>query len=68
MLVQLLYKQALCLHKLECYEYSTKLAKICGDLCPDGFEAWILLAEGLIQLKKIREALVVLDIVPYYDI
>ena len=44
-----------------------KLSKYCVDLCPESFEAWALLAECYFYMRKIKMALICLDIAPLYD-
>lgn len=51
---------------MEYYEYALKLAKICVDLCPESFEAWMLLAECYYFMRKIRMSLIAMDIAPLY--
>ena len=52
--------------KSEIYEYALKLSKICVDLCPESFEAWILLAECYFHVKRFKMSLICLDIAPLY--
>ena len=48
MMVHLLFKQAQCLVKFKHFEYALKVSKVCVDLCPTSFTAWMLYAECLI--------------------
>ena len=64
MMVHLLFKQAQCLLKFKYFEYAVKIAKVCIDLCPTSFEAWMLYAECLIELQDLKGALIALDLAP----
>ena len=53
-LVPLLLKQAEAVIKIELYEYAAKLAKFTIELCPESFEAYIILTKCLFYEKDIR--------------
>ena len=64
MMVQLLFKQALCLAKYKYFEIAVKVSKICCDLIPHSFEAWFLYAECQFELRNIKQGLIALDMAP----
>mmetsp|Transcript_32078 Transcript_32078/g.31384 ORF Transcript_32078/g.31384 Transcript_32078/m.31384 type:complete len:279 (+) Transcript_32078:314-1150(+) len=66
-LIPLLLKQAQAFIKSELFEYALKISKICVDLCPESFEAWLQLAEVYFSMKKIKMSLIALDIAPQYS-
>ena len=53
-LVCLLLKQAEAFLQIELYEYAHKLAKLSIELCPESFEAHMILAKCLFYDKDIR--------------
>jgi len=66
-LVPLLLKQAEAFLKIELYEYAQKLAKLSIELCPESFEAHMILAKCLLYEKDIRLALTILNQAPAYQ-
>ena len=66
-LVTLLLKQSQAFIKYEYYEYALRLARVCVDLCPESFEAWLLLAECYFYERKFKMSLIALDIAPLYQ-
>ena len=67
LMVHLLFKQAQCLLKFKHFEYALKVSKVCVDLCPTSYEAWTLHAECLIELQKMKKALIAIDLMPCAD-
>lgn len=64
MMLPLLFKQAQCLFKFKYFEFAVKIVKVCIDLLPTSFEAWILYSECLINLSDVGNALIALDLAP----
>lgn len=67
MLVNLLLKQANSFIQYEYYEYALELSKVCVELCPESFECWISLAESYFHMRMFSNALICLDIAPFYS-
>ena len=53
--------------KIEIYEYAMKMAKICLEICPESFEAHMVLAQCFLYEKDIYHFLVTLNAAPAYE-
>jgi tetratricopeptide (TPR) repeat protein len=62
--VVLLYHQGQNFLKLERFDYALILAKICVQLAPDSFEAWMLLLEACFYSRYFFMALIIMNIIP----
>ena len=60
-------KQAEAFLAMELHEYAHKLAVVCVELCPESFEAHMVLARCQLYEKDIKQALVTLNNAPCFS-